>query len=152
MADKLVYGQYHITNVGKKEYLGVSRFVPAIYPPPPAPVVVLRPDIVPPKFTIVPVDVEANAYVILVEKRVTRDQDNRVFAFENEPAEVWRIRYKEAQNAYTIEKREEFSPGLFAGWTAPSPDETVDPDQILISRFLEPSHFQLFKFERVGLE
>ncbi|KIK17244.1 hypothetical protein PISMIDRAFT_685512 [Pisolithus microcarpus 441] len=77
MENKLVYGQYHITNVGKKEYLGVSNVGPYIEPPPPAPVVVLRPDILPPKFTIVPVDVGANAYVILVEKRVTRDQRKR---------------------------------------------------------------------------
>ncbi|KAI5999145.1 hypothetical protein EDD15DRAFT_2239005 [Pisolithus albus] len=152
MANKLVYGQYRITNVGKEEYLGVSRIRPDIYPPPPAPVVVLRRGVLPPEFTIVPVDVGANAYIILVEQRVIRDQDGRVFAFENEPAEVWLIRYNDAQNAYTIERRAEVFPELYTGWTAPSPDETADPDQIFLSRFPEPSPFQLFRFERVGLE
>ncbi|KAI6018550.1 hypothetical protein BKA83DRAFT_4496060 [Pisolithus microcarpus] len=130
MAKNLTYGQYHITNVGKKEYLGVSNVGPYIEPPPPAPVVVLHPDILPPKFTIIPVNVEANTYVILVEKKVTHDQEDRVFAFENKPAEVWLICYKEAQNAYIIEKREEFGPELFIGWTAPSPDDSVHPDQV----------------------
>ncbi|KAI6009818.1 hypothetical protein PISMIDRAFT_689047 [Pisolithus microcarpus 441] len=143
---------YRITNVGKEEYLGVSRVVPDIFPPPPAPVVTLRRGVLPPEFTIVPVDVEANAYVILVDRRVTRDQDNCVFAFENEPAEVWLICYKEAQNAYIIEKREKFGPAPSIVWTALSPDGAVHPDQILLMPFEEPEPFQLFKFERVGLE
>ncbi|KAI6009819.1 hypothetical protein PISMIDRAFT_689051 [Pisolithus microcarpus 441] len=152
MENKLVYGRYRIVHVGKEEYLGLSNTGLDIYPPPPAPVIVLPPDVLPPEFTIVPVDVEANTYVILVEKRVTRGQDNRVFAFVNEPAEVWRIRYNEAHDAYSIEKRGEFGPGLSLGWTLVIFVDTVNPNQITLQQFSEPGPYQLFKFERVGVE
>lgn len=163
----LVYGQYHITSVGRKEYLGVftepgvlppppvPASAPVIPPPPfpaPAPVIVLRPSVLPPRFTVVPVDVEAGTYVILVERRVTRGQDNRVFASKNEPAEVWLISYNKDHDAYTIQKREIVGPFLYLGWTAPSLDGAIHPDQILLERFLEPGPLQLFKFERVGAE
>lgn len=151
MENKLVYGRYRITSVGRKEYLGVSRVKPDIYPPPPVPVIVVRPGVLPSEFIVVPVDVDVDTYVILDEKRVTRDQENRVFAFENEPAEVWLIKYNKEHDAYTIEKRE-VVPDIYIGWTAPLPDESADPDQILLRPLLEPNPFQLFKFERVGLE
>ncbi|KAI6095973.1 hypothetical protein EV401DRAFT_1157437 [Pisolithus croceorrhizus] len=118
----LACGQYHIINVERSEYLGISNIGPDTYPwpGPPASVAVLHNPFFPPEvmlmfwviyedltvldllqFTIVPVDIGANAYAILIEKRVTGDHGNRVFAFSNEPAEVWLIRYKEAQDAYT---------------------------------------------------
>ncbi|KAI6102284.1 hypothetical protein EV401DRAFT_2080077 [Pisolithus croceorrhizus] len=101
MTNKLAYGQYHITNVGRNKYLGVSDFRPPPSPPASASVVVLRESFLPPEFTIVPVDVEADNYVILVGRMVTRDRDNRVCTFANEPAEVWLIRYEEGRDAYT---------------------------------------------------
>ncbi|KAI6162641.1 hypothetical protein EDD17DRAFT_1507802 [Pisolithus thermaeus] len=174
MTNKLAYGQYHITNVGRNKYLGVSDFRPPPSPPASASVVVLRESFLPPEvmlvlrniyedstdldlpqFTIVPVDVEADNYVILVGRMVTRDRDNRVCTFANEPAEVWLIRYEEGRDAYTqvtamdsIEKKEGMHP--FIGWTAPSVDRDANPDQILIGLSPVPDPSQLFKFERVA--
>ncbi|KAI6104581.1 hypothetical protein EDD16DRAFT_1637353 [Pisolithus croceorrhizus] len=150
----LACGQYHIINVERSEYLGISNIGPDTYPwpGPPASVAVLHNPFFPPEFTIVPVDIGANAYAILIEKRVTGDHGNRVFAFSNEPAEVWLIRYKEAQDAYTIEKREEFGQDLFLGWTAPPADGAEHPDQILLRPFSEPRHSQLFKIVLLPVE
>ncbi|KAI6116664.1 hypothetical protein EDD16DRAFT_1798278 [Pisolithus croceorrhizus] len=152
MPKELAYGRYHIASVQREEQLGVST-EPDISSPPPAPVVVLPRGVLPPEvilmlrviredstdldlpqFTIVPVNVEANAYIILVEKRVTGDQEDLVFASTGEPAEVWLITYCEIPNAcgepqkgYTIQKRDGISP--FLGWTAPPRDGAQHPNQ-----------------------
>lgn len=102
MADKLLHGQYIITSVADNENLGVSNIPPIpIFPPPPIPVIVLPDGVLPPRFTIESVNGGNNTYVILLGKRNTRGQDERVFAVENEPAEEWIITYSELQNAYT---------------------------------------------------
>ncbi|KAI6010939.1 hypothetical protein F5J12DRAFT_891445 [Pisolithus orientalis] len=154
MANELLHGQYIITSVADQENLGVSIIVPLIFPPPPIPVIVLPEGVVPPKFTIEPVNGGNNTYVILVDKRNTRGQDERVFAFENEPAEEWVIIYREPQNAYTIERR-----GGPLGWTAPPREEPLPERQILLSPLIvrpsEPPQFlpsQLFRLTRVLLE
>ncbi|KAI6127202.1 hypothetical protein F5141DRAFT_378975 [Pisolithus sp. B1] len=149
MPKELAYGRYHIASVQREEQLGVST-EPDISSPPPAPVVVLPRGVLPPEFTIVPVNVEANAYIILVEKRVTGDQEDLVFASTGEPAEVWLITYCEIPNAccepqkgYTIQKRDGISP--FLGWTAPPRDGAQHPNQISLRRFLYPCPSQLFQ-------
>ncbi|KAI5985209.1 hypothetical protein EDC04DRAFT_2913940 [Pisolithus marmoratus] len=144
---RLAYGQYLINNMDTP--LGVSQIGNLPEPPPPVPVVLGPPPYI---FTVVPVDVADNTYVILVDRRVTRGQDDRVFAFENSPAEVWAINYREAEQAYTIEVRTPIGPLEPCGWTAPSRDEPQNMGQILLRMFVEPCPEQLFKFERVGLE
>ncbi|KAI6000262.1 hypothetical protein EDC04DRAFT_1070382 [Pisolithus marmoratus] len=101
MVNRLPYGRYYITSLEDNRNLGVSRFVNPIYPPPPVPVVVLPRDVMPPMFTVVPVEGGDNTYVVLVERRLVRGDKDRVLAYENEPAEVWVINYREAQSAYT---------------------------------------------------
>ncbi|KAI5985206.1 hypothetical protein EDC04DRAFT_2913938 [Pisolithus marmoratus] len=162
---RLAYGQYLINNMDTP--LGVSQISNLPEPPPPVPVILGPPPyIVTPilfvtrkasthldlQFTVVPVDIEDNTYVILVDRRVTRGEDDRVFAFENRPAQVWAINYREAEQAYTIEVRTPIGPLEPFGWTAPSRDEPQNMGQILLRMFVEPCPEQLFKFERVGLE
>ncbi|KAI6139721.1 hypothetical protein BKA82DRAFT_24315 [Pisolithus tinctorius] len=151
MVNELPPGQYIITSVADQENLGVSNIVPLIFPPPPIPVIVLPDGVLPPRFTIELVNGGDNTYVILVEKRNTRGQDERVFAFENEPAEEWVIIYREPQNAYTIERR-----GGPLAWTAPPREQPLPERQILLNPLVvqlsEPPQFlptQLFRFTRV---
>ncbi|KAI6009676.1 hypothetical protein EDC04DRAFT_2610610 [Pisolithus marmoratus] len=175
---RLAYGQYLINNMDTP--LGVSQISNLPEPPPPVPVILGPPPyIVTPilcvtrkasthldlQFTVVPVDIEDNTYVILVDRRVTRGEDDRVFAFENKPAQVWAINYREAEQAYTIDEcweliqrylsievRTLIGPPEPYGWTAPSRDEPQHMGQILLCLFVEPRPEQLFKFERVHLE
>ncbi|KAI5993350.1 hypothetical protein EDC04DRAFT_2910859 [Pisolithus marmoratus] len=153
MADRLLHGQYYITSLQNNENLGVSNIVPAIFPPPPLPVIVLPDGVLPPRFTVEPVNGGDNTYVILVERRNTRGQEDRVFAFENEPAEEWVILYRELQDAYTIERR-----GEPVGWTVPQPEETeirqVVLRPIISTRSLPPQFLptQLYRFERAPEE
>ncbi|KAI6014110.1 hypothetical protein PISMIDRAFT_196896 [Pisolithus microcarpus 441] len=151
MAEKISPGQYFVTSLLNNDNLGVSDIGPLIFPPPPAPVIVLPRGVLPPRFTVVPVDTgEPNAYVVVVSNRTTRGQEDRVFAFADEPAEVWIIVYREYHKAYTIERR-----GGPVGWTAPESEEP-EPRQIVLSPIIStkslPPQFlpsQLFKFERV---
>ncbi|KIK18180.1 hypothetical protein PISMIDRAFT_684473 [Pisolithus microcarpus 441] len=100
---------------------------------------------------VVPVDIgEPNAYVIVASNRTIRGQEGGVFAFADEPAEVWIIVYREDHEAYTIERR-----GGPIGWTAPKSEEP-EPRQIVLSPLISTDSlppqflpFQLFKFERV---
>ncbi|KAI6108834.1 hypothetical protein EDD16DRAFT_62690 [Pisolithus croceorrhizus] len=170
MAERLLPGQYYITSLQNNDNLGVSEIGPLIFPPPPAPVIVLPEGVLPPRviftscvaykdstdpdlpqFTVVPVDTgEANAYVIVVNNETTRGQEDRVFAFADEPAEVWAIVHREFHNAYTIERR-----GGSVGWTVPPPEERELRQVFLspiIATFSLPPQFlpsQLFRFERV---
>ncbi|KAI6023283.1 hypothetical protein EDC04DRAFT_2727610 [Pisolithus marmoratus] len=146
MVNQLPYGQYHITNLENNDPLDVSKISNLPDPLPPAPVIlglacrVVMPilcviyedstDIERPQFTVVPVDVGVDTYVILVdeEKRLTCGDnihpEERVFAFDKKPAEVWVVTYRETQKAYTIERRE----GHLA-WTAPC-SEPEHPRQV----------------------
>ncbi|KAI6044503.1 hypothetical protein EDC04DRAFT_372379 [Pisolithus marmoratus] len=160
MVNRLPYGRYYITSLEDNRNLGVSRFVNPIYPPPPVPVIVLPQGVLPSRvFTVVPVEGGDNTYVILVERRLVRGDEDRVLAYENEPAEVWVIRFREHQNAYTIERRYEVErQGEPLAWTAPRSDQEHER-QVLLCPLLatksEPPQFrptQLFRFERVPLE
>ncbi|KAI6108835.1 hypothetical protein EDD16DRAFT_1898485 [Pisolithus croceorrhizus] len=125
-----------------------------------------------PPFTVEPVNGGDNTYAIRVENRNTRGQENRVFAFEDQPAEEWVIVYREFQNAYTevtgsrhprvldtdtmmvsIQRRDDP-----AGWTVPPLEET-ELRQVTLSPLIStpslPLQFlprQLFRFERVPEE
>ncbi|KAI6001268.1 hypothetical protein EDD15DRAFT_2361619 [Pisolithus albus] len=151
MAEILFPGQYFVTSLLNNDNLGVTDIAPMIYPPPPAPVIVLPKGVLPPRFTVVPVDVgEPNAYVIAVRNGSTRGEEDRVFSFADKPAEVWIITYRENHNAYTIERK-----GGPVGWTTPKSEEP-EPRQIVLSPVVStkslPPQFlpsQLFKFERV---
>ncbi|KAI6044499.1 hypothetical protein EDC04DRAFT_2599520 [Pisolithus marmoratus] len=153
MAGRLLHGQYYITSLQNNENLGVSNIVPAIFPPPPLPVIVLPDGVLPPRFTVEPVNGGDNTYVILVERRNTRGQEDRVFAFENEPVEEWVILYRELQDAYTIERR-----GGPVGWTVPQPEETEIRQVVLRPIIATPSlpprflPSQLYRFERAPEE
>ncbi|KAI6001269.1 hypothetical protein EDD15DRAFT_1668996 [Pisolithus albus] len=151
MAEKLSPGQYLITSLLNNDNLGVSEKAPTIYPPLPAPVIVLPEGALPPRFTVVPVDIgEPNAYVIAVRNGSTRGQEDRVFSFADKPAEVWIIVHREYHNAYTIERK-----GGPDGWTTPESEEPEQRQIVLrpvTSTKSSPPQFrssQLFKFERV---
>ncbi|KAI6014109.1 hypothetical protein PISMIDRAFT_196824 [Pisolithus microcarpus 441] len=155
MANILLHGQYYIISVQDNEQLDVSKIIPAIFPPPPLPVIVLPREVVPPRppFTVEPVNGGDNTYVIKVENRNTRGQEKRVFAFEDQPAEEWVIVYRELQGAYTIERR-----GEPVGWTVPLFEETELRQVVLepiISTHSIPPQFlprQLFRFEGLPVE
>ncbi|KIK18218.1 hypothetical protein PISMIDRAFT_684407 [Pisolithus microcarpus 441] len=155
MANMLLPGQYYIISLQDNEQLDVSNIIPAIFPPPPLPVIVLPREVVPPRppFTVEPVNGGDNTYVIRVADRNTRGQENRVFAFEDQPAEEWVIVYRELQGAYTIERR-----GEPVGWTAPLPEET-ELRQVALNPLISTPSFpprflprQLFRFERLPEE
>ncbi|KAI5985212.1 hypothetical protein EDC04DRAFT_2830257 [Pisolithus marmoratus] len=155
MNNRLLPGQYLITCLENDDHLGLSHFVNPLPDPSPAEVILLPQGVVPPQFTVVPVDVGGtDTYVIVVENLTIRGRDDRAFAFGNEPAEVWCIRYSESHNAYTITRREE--PSV---WTALR-EEPEHPGQILICPLVcmpqsIPPQFhssQLFRFERVPRE
>ncbi|KAI6124893.1 hypothetical protein EV401DRAFT_1940492 [Pisolithus croceorrhizus] len=155
MANTPLHGQYYIISLQDNDHLDVSNIVPAIFPPPPLPVIVLPREVVPPRppFTVEPVNGGDNTYAIRVENRNTRGQENRVFAFEDQPAEEWVIVYRQFQNAYTIQRRDDP-----AGWTVPLPEETelrqVTLSPLISTRSLPPQFLprQLFRFERVPEE
>lgn len=151
MAEKLSPGQYLVTSLLNNDNLGVSELSLMIFPPPPAPVIVLEKGVMPPRFTVVPVDTgEPNTYVIAVRNGSTRGQEDRVFSFEDEPAEVWIIIYRENHKAYTIERR-----GGPDGWTAPKSEEPklrqIVLSPVICTMSLPPQYLpsQLFKFEHV---
>ncbi|KAI6010931.1 hypothetical protein F5J12DRAFT_571133 [Pisolithus orientalis] len=150
MDKRLLPGQYYITSLQNNENLGVSQSLPVI-PPLPVPVMILRPGVLPPEFTVEVVNGGDNTYVIKVERRNTRGRKDRVFAFADQPAEEWVILYREYNGAYTIERRDQP-----VGWTVQQP-EGVEDRQVVLSPVVStrsiPPQFrptQLFRFESAG--
>ncbi|KAI6095776.1 hypothetical protein F5141DRAFT_1221487 [Pisolithus sp. B1] len=168
MANRLPHGRYYITNMENNSVLnaGISRIATPTHPLPPAPVILLPQGALPPRvtlifcfiykdptdldlpqFTVVPVIGENNTYIITVERRTVGHQGNHVVASENKPAELWLIRYRVDQSAFTVENAE----GTLA-WTA----SAVVPGQhrrINLSALAAlPTAQQLFNFEHAPSE
>ncbi|KAI5982707.1 hypothetical protein EDC04DRAFT_2915383 [Pisolithus marmoratus] len=158
MVNALLTGQYRITSLVNNEPLSLSNV------PSPLAVIVLPQGILPYNFTVVPVGDGDDTYVILVDNRNTRGENERVFAYEDRSAEVWVIRYREPQDAYTIERRDGPLPSEpppipipSLAWTVPDREsETERQDQVLLRPLIvllsDPPQYipsQLFRFERV---
>ncbi|KAI5982708.1 hypothetical protein EDC04DRAFT_2915384 [Pisolithus marmoratus] len=156
MVNELPTGQYRITSLLDNDPLSVSSG------PAPLAVIVLPPGVLPYSFTVVPVHDGDDTYVILVDNRNTRGENERVFAFRDRPAEVWVIRYREPQDAYTIERRDgplsTDPPPVPLAWTVPrqEPESGEREDQVLLRPLAatrsDPPQFrssQLFRIERV---
>ncbi|KAI6139791.1 hypothetical protein BKA82DRAFT_1001299 [Pisolithus tinctorius] len=142
--------EYHITSVAYKQYLGDDQAGGVL---PPYPIVVLHPDILPPKFTVTKGN-EVNTYTIKVNGNMVHDKDNRVVSYNDGCTTEWVIIFRRHERAYTVQRKVESC----LAWTAPmlEPNRPTNPLQILLEPlFVRPSNppqfnpAQLFKFEFV---
>lgn len=119
------------------------------------PVIVPSPGFYPQKFHVQLVDESEHIYVIKVDGKNTRDEENLVYASHRE-AQKWVITYREQQNAYTIVKL-----NTNEAWTDPGQDrregrrDPDDPRQIRLEpltganqgKYSDICASQLFRFE-----
>lgn len=119
------------------------------------PVIVPSPGFYPQKFHVQLVDESKHIYVIKVDGKNTRDEENLVYASLGE-AQKWVITYREQQNAYTIVKL-----NTNEAWTDPGQDrrdgrrDPDDPRQIRLEpltganqgKYSDIRASQLFRFE-----
>lgn len=149
MANRRLHGRYYITNLENGTILlnvGISRSAAPVRPVDPAAVIVLPQGVLPPRFTVVPVVGQNNPYIITAESRTVGHQASDVVAFENNPADLWVIRYREDRRAFTIESAD----GTLA-WTV-SAAGPVPRKVVLTAPANPPSATQLFNLEHVPSE
>ncbi|KAI6094563.1 hypothetical protein F5141DRAFT_1296184 [Pisolithus sp. B1] len=140
MAREFPHGPYHIINWENKNFLGRSPIHA-----PPIPVILLRSGDSPQEFMVEAINRDDDTHVVLIEN--TCGESDRVYDFGDEPSEEWTVRYREYQDAYTIEKA-----GEPLAWTAPPVHEGFP--QILLRPLIvessDPPRFldsQLFIFD-----
>lgn len=132
--------EYYITSVGSGLNLATA---PGVLPP--HAIVLLVPDIQPPKFTVTAADAD-NTYTIKVSGDDVRDLNDRVYSFRDGRTDEWVITFRETEEAYTVHK--EVGCRMLA-WTDPlERPEGPDPMQILLQDLCtsEIPPQQLFKF------
>ncbi|KAI6010590.1 hypothetical protein EDC04DRAFT_2768176 [Pisolithus marmoratus] len=140
--------EYYITSVAHQQYLGAAEGVL-----PPHAIIILPPNVQAPKFTVTAASGD-NTYTIKISENFVRGLDERVYSFEDGVAEDWIITFREADSAYTVERKAD-SP--MRAWTTPenkpSPRDEHNPLQIFLETLIIPTFpphllpIQLFKFE-----